>query len=227
MNFDRIAATIDVDAMQQSHVTSIGGAYGLLCDLARSGLGAVTLVDFDTISASNPARQDFYSTDLGQHKVEAAARYLKQINPNVEVECYVRDYCELSRDEHDRIFGDTDLFIYGTDFFPAQARESGSSPGGETSDLGGFVPRRAGRRDHLLRARGYAGLLPLHLFQPVSGVCRRRRNRQQYRRDDPRLKAGQRHCGPDRRRHCDPRRRQPHGAADRPTRKPQPPADQD
>jgi molybdopterin/thiamine biosynthesis adenylyltransferase len=122
MNFDRIAATIDVEAMQQSHVTSIGGAYGLLCDLVRSGLGAVALVDFDIISASNPARQDFYSTDLGQHKVEAAARYLKQINPDIEVECYVRDYCELSRDEHDRIFGDTDLFIYGTDFFPAQAR---------------------------------------------------------------------------------------------------------
>lgn len=122
MNFDRIIPTIDVHAMQQSHVTSVGGAYGLLCDLARCGLGAVSLVDFDRISDSNPARQDFYSTDMGQHKVQAVARYLKQINPEIEVESYVRDYCEISSEEHDRLFGDTSLFIYGTDFFPAQAR---------------------------------------------------------------------------------------------------------
>ena len=73
MNFNRIAPTIDVEAMQQSHVTLIGGAYGLARDLVHSGLGAVTLVDFDRIDASNPARQDFYSTDMGRYKVEATA----------------------------------------------------------------------------------------------------------------------------------------------------------
>ena len=70
MNFNRIAPTIDVEKMQQSHVTIIGGAYGLAKDLVHSGLGSVTLVDFDRIDASNPARQDFYSTDTGRYKVE-------------------------------------------------------------------------------------------------------------------------------------------------------------
>ena len=34
----------------------------------------------------------------------------------------IRDYCEISQQEHDTLFGHTDLFIFGTDYFPAQAR---------------------------------------------------------------------------------------------------------
>ncbi len=122
MNLQRIAQTIDVDAMQQSHVTMIGGAYGLVKSLVHCGLGAVTMVDFDRIDSSNPARQDFYSTDLGQYKTEATAADLRKINPKVEIECYTQDYCSLSRQQHDALFGHTDLFIFATDSFPAQAR---------------------------------------------------------------------------------------------------------
>lgn len=122
MNFNRITPTIDVEAMQQSHVTLIGGAYGLARDLVHSGLGAVTLVDFDRIDASNPARQDFYSTDMGRYKVEATAEMLRKINPQVQVEYYMDDYCALSQQEHDNLFSHTDLIIFATDFFPAQAR---------------------------------------------------------------------------------------------------------
>ncbi|RKY12571.1 MAG: hypothetical protein DRP65_00930 [Planctomycetota bacterium] len=122
MNFQRIAQTVDVNAMQQSHVTMIGGAYGLIRSLVHCGLGAVTMVDFDRIDSSNPARQDFYSTDLGRYKTEATASDLQKINPEVEVECYTQDYCSLSRQQHDALFGHTDLFIFATDFFPAQAR---------------------------------------------------------------------------------------------------------
>ena len=122
MNFNRIMSTIDVEAMQQSHVTIIGGAYGLAKDLIHSGLGAITLDDFDRIDASNPARQDFYSTDMGRYKVEATADILRKINPEAQVECYMHDYCALSRREHDELFAHTDLFVFATDFFPAQAR---------------------------------------------------------------------------------------------------------
>jgi tRNA A37 threonylcarbamoyladenosine dehydratase len=69
MNFDRIRSTVDVDRLQQSHATIVGGAYGLTQDLVRGGLGSVTYVDFDTIDRSNPARQDFNSTDVGQPMV--------------------------------------------------------------------------------------------------------------------------------------------------------------
>ncbi len=122
MNFDRIRPTIDVDRMQQSHVTIVGGAYGLAQDLVRCGLGSLTYVDFDRIDASNPARQDFNMTDLGRHKADALAEALKRINPAVEVNYLLRDFCEFDQEEFDLHFGHTDLFIFATDFFPAQAR---------------------------------------------------------------------------------------------------------
>jgi hypothetical protein len=122
MNFDRIRKSVDVDRMQQSHVTVVGGAYGLIQDLVRCGLGSVAYVDFDRVDATNPARQDFNSTDLGQYKAEAIAASLKRINGEVEVNCLVRDFCDLSQDEVDEHLGHTDLLIMATDFFPAQAR---------------------------------------------------------------------------------------------------------
>jgi len=122
MDFDRIMPTIDVDRMQQSHVTIIGGAHGLARDLVRCGLGSLSFVDYDRVDGSNPARQDFNSTDLGQYKAEVTAADLRRINPDVEVEFHVRDYCEISRNEYDELFGHTDLVIHATDFFPAQAR---------------------------------------------------------------------------------------------------------
>ena len=122
MNFNRILPTIDVAVMQQSHAVIVGGATQLARDLVHSGLGAVTVVDFDRVDGSNPARQDFYSTDLGRYKAEATAADLRRINPEVEIECQVQDYCALSREEHDGLFGHTDLLILGTDSFTAQAR---------------------------------------------------------------------------------------------------------
>lgn len=122
MNFQRIEGTIDIECMQNSHVTMIGGAYGLTHDLARCGLGAVTLVDFDRIDASNPARQDLYASDLGRLKVEATAADLRRINPDMEIETHVRDFCSIPRDEFDDLFGHTDLLIDASDFFPVHAR---------------------------------------------------------------------------------------------------------
>ena len=122
MNFDRIRSTIDVDTMQQSHVTVVGGGYGLACDLVRCGLGSVCMIDYDTIDDTNPARQDFYTTDHGRYKVEATAKILHQINPEVEVNFLIKDFCKLSRGEIDRVLGETDLLIMATDFFPAQAK---------------------------------------------------------------------------------------------------------
>ena len=40
----------------------------------------------------------------------------------MQVDVCTRDFCSISRDEFDELFGRTDLFIYATDFFPAQAR---------------------------------------------------------------------------------------------------------
>jgi molybdopterin/thiamine biosynthesis adenylyltransferase len=108
--------------MQQSHITVVGGAYGLTCDLVRCGVGSVTYVDYDLIDATNPARQDFNLTDVGRPKAEALAATLKNINPAVEVNYLIRDFCDIGQEEFDMHFGHTDLFVFATDFFPAQAR---------------------------------------------------------------------------------------------------------
>ena len=124
MNFQRIESTIDVEVMNQSHVTIVGGAVGIAKDLVRSGLGALTLIDYDRIDASNPSRQDFNLTDLGRLKTEATARDIRQVNPEVDIDVQNIDFCSLSHEHAEEQFAHTDLFIYATDFFPAQARGS-------------------------------------------------------------------------------------------------------
>lgn len=122
MDLSRISSSVDVELLWQSHITMIGGGYNLCNDFVRCGVGSVSMVDYDTVSASNVARQDFNSTDIARHKVEVAAERLVRTNPEVEVETHTLNYCTLSDEEHDRLFGHTSLFIFSTDFFPAQAK---------------------------------------------------------------------------------------------------------
>src|SRR5207248_2049307 len=103
MNFERIQTTVDVNRMQQSHVTIVGGAYGLTQDMVRCGLGSLTYIDFDRIDATNPARQDFNMSDLGRYKAEALAATLKQINPDVDVNYLIRDFCDIGNEEFDTL----------------------------------------------------------------------------------------------------------------------------
>jgi len=122
MDFSRIASSVDVEALQGKHVTMVGGAYRLMDDLAKCGVGSFSLVDFDTVAASNVTRQDFNSTDIARYKVEVAAERLLKTNPEVEAETHTLNYCALSVEEHDQLFGHSDLFVFSTDFFPAQAK---------------------------------------------------------------------------------------------------------
>lgn len=53
--------------------------------LARTGVGKLVLVDFDTVEPSNLNRQCYDIRHLGLYKTEAMARQLADINPYVEV----------------------------------------------------------------------------------------------------------------------------------------------
>ena len=73
----------------QAHVVLIG-AGGLGCAvaqyLASSGIGRLTLCDFDVVAESNLARQVLYrQEDIGRKKVEVASTVLKAINPALEL----------------------------------------------------------------------------------------------------------------------------------------------
>ncbi|SHJ53658.1 sulfur carrier protein ThiS adenylyltransferase [Hathewaya proteolytica DSM 3090] len=54
--------------------------------LARSGIGKLLLVDFDTVELSNLNRQVYDVRHIGMKKTEALASRLKEINPYIELE---------------------------------------------------------------------------------------------------------------------------------------------
>ena len=54
--------------------------------LARSGIGFLKLVDFDTVEASNLNRQQYRISHIGIKKTEAMKSIIKEINPFVETE---------------------------------------------------------------------------------------------------------------------------------------------
>ena len=90
--FDRTAMLLGRDALErlrQSRVAvfGIGGVGGYAVEaLARSGVGALDLIDHDTVSLTNLNRQilALHST-LGQPKVQVAARRVLDINPACRV----------------------------------------------------------------------------------------------------------------------------------------------
>lgn len=68
-------------------VFGVGGVGGYVCEaLARSGVGAIDLIDNDSVSLSNINRQiiALHST-VGRMKTEVMAERIKDINPNISV----------------------------------------------------------------------------------------------------------------------------------------------
>jgi len=94
---DRLYGEGACDALSRLHVVVAGiGGVGTWCveALARSGVGALTLVDLDHIAESNVNRQVHALTStLGQSKVLAMAARVRDINPLCQVRC-VDDFAE-------------------------------------------------------------------------------------------------------------------------------------
>lgn len=71
-------------------VFGLGGVGGALCEaLARAGVGALTLIDGDTVSPTNINRQIFAThSTVGMLKTEAARARVLDINPDCRVEIH-------------------------------------------------------------------------------------------------------------------------------------------
>ncbi len=86
--------------------------------LAAAGVGTLGLVDADVVDASNLQRQILHATSrVGDFKVDSAEKTLRDLNPDVKVIGYKE---RLLSDNVDRLFGDYDVIVDGTDNFPTR-----------------------------------------------------------------------------------------------------------
>ncbi|WP_044575763.1 HesA/MoeB/ThiF family protein [Arthrobacter alpinus] len=71
-------------------VLGVGGVGGAIAgQLAASGVGRITLVDFDVVEESNLNRQILFGTsDVGRPKAQAAADRVREINPLSHIEYF-------------------------------------------------------------------------------------------------------------------------------------------
>ncbi len=104
--------------LRESHVAVVGlGGVGSWCAeaLCRSGVGALTLFDHDTVSESNLNRQSAaLRSTVGLPKAEAMARRLEDINPDCALSPVMARYEAANREvlfarEYDYIVDAIDL----------------------------------------------------------------------------------------------------------------------
>ncbi len=84
-------------------VFGVGGVGGYVVEaLARSGVGALDLIDNDKVSITNINRQILATQKtVGKYKVDVAQERIKEINPVCEVLTYKTFYLPENQDEFD------------------------------------------------------------------------------------------------------------------------------
>lgn len=97
--FSRTELLLGKDAMERLAssrvaVFGIGGVGGYTTEaLVRSGIGAIDIIDNDIVCPSNINRQIYATTKtIGEYKVDAAAKRIAEINPDIVVRAYKTFY---------------------------------------------------------------------------------------------------------------------------------------
>ncbi len=102
-------------------IVGVGGLGTWLAELlVRAGVGFVRLVDDDRVDLTNIHRQSLYDESdaaMGDAKVVAAAHRLAAINSDVRIEPVT---ARLDRLSIERLAGDVDVILDGTDNFAAR-----------------------------------------------------------------------------------------------------------
>ena len=96
-------------------VFGVGGVGGFAVEaLARSGIGALDLIDSDTVAPSNINRQIIALQDtVGKYKVDVAAERVKSINPDCRIKAHRIFYLPETAGEFD--FSEYDYIIDAID----------------------------------------------------------------------------------------------------------------
>ncbi|SRR3712207_3490568 len=81
-----------LNILQNSHILlfGLGGVGGHTLEaLVRTGIGEISIVDYDTIDITNCNRQILATQDtIGRYKTEVAIERAKSINPNIKIHAY-------------------------------------------------------------------------------------------------------------------------------------------
>lgn len=102
-------------------IAGLGGAGGFhLLTLARLGIGAFTLAEFDSFEVANFNRQPGATvSSLGRSKLEVMVEQARDINPELDIR--VLD-AGVTASNVDAFLADADVFVDGFDFFAFDAR---------------------------------------------------------------------------------------------------------
>ncbi len=130
---ERLLGSAAMERLAQAHVAvfGIGGVGGHAAEaLARSGVGALDLIDRDTVSKSNINRQAVaLVSTIGRSKAEIMKERIRDINPEARVRAIECFYLPETADQFD--LGQYDYIIDAVDTVTAklelilQAREAG------------------------------------------------------------------------------------------------------
>lgn len=104
-------------------IAGMGGVGGVhLTTLARLGIGAFNIADFDVFDLPNFNRQaGAVMSSVGRPKVDVLAEMARDINPELDIRCFPRG---VSDDNLDDFLAGVDLYVDGLDFFAFAARRA-------------------------------------------------------------------------------------------------------
>lgn len=137
--------------------------------LAAAGVGALRLIDDDTVALSNLQRQiAFDSADLGRPKVEAGAGALTALNPHVRSETVAE---RLDGKNAARLIEGCDVVIDGTDDFATRFAVNAACVGASVPLVSGALGRWAGQVGVFAGRPCYRCLVPA--VPPNAETCAR------------------------------------------------------
>lgn len=104
-------------------IAGMGGVGGVhLLSLARLGIGAFNIADFDVFDIANFNRQAGAGiSSLGKPKAEVMAALAKDINPDLDIKIFPQG---IDKDNLSDFFTDVDLYVDGLDFFVFSIRQA-------------------------------------------------------------------------------------------------------
>lgn len=92
----------NLEKLQDSHIIvfGVGGVGGFVVEgLVRSGVGEITVVDYDSVDITNLNRQIIATqTTIGEKKVDMIKKRALSINPDIKINTYCEFFLEDKKD---------------------------------------------------------------------------------------------------------------------------------